>query len=52
MRLRTRLMHDGATVTLLDAVRRHGGEARHVTSRFNRLSRGDRDALLEFLRSL
>ena len=52
VRLRTRLMHDGATLTLLDAVRRHAGEARNVTARFNRLCRSDRNALLEFLRSL
>ncbi len=52
VRLRPRLMHDGETLTLLDAIRRHAGEASGVTARFNRLSRRDRNALLEFLRSL
>ena len=52
VRLRSRLMHDGATLTLLDAIQRHAGEARDITARFNRLCRSDRNALLEFLRSL
>ncbi len=52
VRLRSRLMHDGATLTLLDAIRRHAGEARDITARFNRLSRSERNALLEFLSSL
>jgi CxxC motif-containing protein (DUF1111 family) len=52
VRLRTRLMHDGATVTLGDAVRRHRGEADGAARRYERLSPADREALLEFLRSL
>jgi CxxC motif-containing protein (DUF1111 family) len=52
VRLRTRLMHDGVTVTLSDAIVRHRGEARSTTLRFERLSPADREALLEFLRSL
>ncbi|MGH9316953.1 MAG: di-heme oxidoredictase family protein [Thermoanaerobaculia bacterium] len=52
VRLHSRLMHDGASVTLRDAVLRHQGEARRVTRRFQRLSRKDQEALLEFLRSL
>jgi len=52
VRLRTRLMHDGASVTLLDAIRRHRGEANSTARSFNRLSPADREALLEFLRSL
>ncbi len=52
VRLRTRLMHDGASVTLADAILRHRGEAHEVTRRFERLSRNDREAILEFLRSL
>ena len=51
-RMRPRLMHDGETLTFLDAIRRHRGEASEVSARFERLSRTDRDALLEFLRSL
>jgi CxxC motif-containing protein (DUF1111 family) len=52
LRLRTRLMHDGATVTLSDAIGRHRGEAKSTTRSFQRLSAADREALLEFLRSL
>ena len=52
VRLRTRLMHDGASVTLPDAIERHRGEADGAASSFRRLPREDREALLEFLRSL
>jgi CxxC motif-containing protein (DUF1111 family) len=52
VRLRTRLMHDGATVTLRDAILRHGGEAEQATRNFRKLSARDQDAILEFLRSL
>jgi len=52
VRLRTRLMHDGLTVTLSDAIKRHRGEANSAFRSFERLSAADREALLEFLRSL
>jgi CxxC motif-containing protein (DUF1111 family) len=52
VRLRSRLMHDGASVTLSDATLRHAGEAADVIHRFKRLSSSDREAILEFLRSL
>lgn len=52
VRLRTRLMHDGASVTLSDAIGRHRGEAGSARLRFRSLSAADRDALLEFLKSL
>lgn len=52
VRLHSRLMHDGASVTFLDAILRHGGEASHVTEKFNKLNPSEREALLEFLRSL
>jgi CxxC motif-containing protein (DUF1111 family) len=52
VRFRSRLMHDGATVTLLDAILRHRGEAGEVTEKFERLKSSEKDALLEFLRSL
>jgi CxxC motif-containing protein (DUF1111 family) len=45
-------MHDGASVTLLDAILRHRGEAAHVTENFEKLKPADKEALLEFLRSL
>jgi len=52
VRFRSRLMHDGATTTLLDAILRHRGEAEHVTDKFEKLKSTEKDALLEFLRSL
>jgi CxxC motif-containing protein (DUF1111 family) len=52
VRLHSRLMHDGASVTLLDAILRHHGEAEHVTLRFENLKPSEKEALLEFLRSL
>jgi CxxC motif-containing protein (DUF1111 family) len=52
VRLRTRLMHDGAAVTLSDAIERHRGEAAAEQRRFKALSPAERQALLEFLRSL
>jgi len=52
LRLHSRLMHDGASVTLLDAILRHGGEAAHVTEKFEKLKPAEKEALLEFLRSL
>lgn len=52
VRLRSRLMHDGESLTLRDAIERHRGEASDVGRRFLRLSEGDQEALLAFLRSL
>ena len=52
LRLRTRLMHDGESVTPSDAIRRHKGEALDSAGRFPLLSTTDKEALLEFLRSL
>jgi CxxC motif-containing protein (DUF1111 family) len=52
VRFRTRLMHDGTTVTLRDAIMRHGGEADQATRGFRKLAAGDQEAILEFLRSL
>jgi CxxC motif-containing protein (DUF1111 family) len=52
VRLRPRLMHDGASFTFRDAILRHRGEASQVNLRFNTLSRGEQEALFEFLRSL
>jgi CxxC motif-containing protein (DUF1111 family) len=52
VRLHSRLMHDGASVTLQDAIFRHAGEAVHVTEKFERLKPSEKEALLEFLRSL
>jgi CxxC motif-containing protein (DUF1111 family) len=52
VRLHSRLMHDGASVTLLDAILRHGGEAAKVAGKFRKLKPAEKEALLEFLRSL
>ncbi len=45
-------MHDGASLTLHDAIVRHRGEAGEAAEHFKHLSSADREALLEFLRSL
>lgn len=52
VRTHSRLMHDGESLTLTDAILRHKGEAAEVTAKFNRLSAGDKEALLTFLGSL
>ena len=52
VRTRSRLMHDGASLTLHDAIVRHGGEAKDAARHFNSLSPVDREALLTFLQSL
>jgi CxxC motif-containing protein (DUF1111 family) len=52
VRLRPRLMHDGASVTFRDAIVRHGGEARHVSEQFEKLKSEDQAAIIEFLKSL
>lgn len=48
-------LHDGRTADLLDAIREHrsfGSESNAVIRKFNSLSSGDQQALLDFLRSL
>jgi CxxC motif-containing protein (DUF1111 family) len=52
VRLHSRLMHDGASLTFTDAILRHRGEASHVTENFKKLTPAQKAALLEFLRSL
>ncbi|MBV9301001.1 MAG: hypothetical protein JOY62_07155 [Acidobacteriaceae bacterium] len=52
VRFHSRLMHDGASVTLVDAIHRHAGEASLPAHRFRELSRADQDALIAFLKSL
>src|SRR3982074_3526951 len=52
VRLRSRLMHDGSSPTLRDAILRHRGEANHVTQQFEKLKRADQEAVIEFLKSL
>ncbi len=52
VRLRPRLMHDGASLTLRDAILRHRGEASHAIEEFEGLNRVDQDAVITFLESL
>jgi CxxC motif-containing protein (DUF1111 family) len=52
VRLRPRLMHDGASLTFRDAILRHRGEATHVSQQFEKLKKEDQDAIIEFLKSL
>lgn len=52
LRTRTRYMHDGASVTLHDAILRHLGEASFVTRSYLLLSNSERMQVLTFLASL
>ena len=52
VRLRPRLMHDGSSLTLLEAIARHRGEANHITQQFEKLKKPDQEAVVEFLKSL
>jgi CxxC motif-containing protein (DUF1111 family) len=52
VRFRTRLMHDGTSSTLGDAILRHGGEAEGVKTQFQQLPDADQAALIAFLNSL
>jgi len=52
LRLRSRLMHDGNSVQLDDAIRRHKHEAEDVSERFFKLKPADQKTLLVFLQSL
>jgi CxxC motif-containing protein (DUF1111 family) len=52
LRTRNRLMHDGLSFTLQEAIARHGGQAAGVRSRYNALPAAEKDQLLAFLNSL
>jgi len=52
LRLHSRLMHDGASLTFTDAILRHHGEAAQVTEKFEKFKPSEKEALLEFLGSL
>jgi CxxC motif-containing protein (DUF1111 family) len=52
VRTRNRLMHDGESLTLQDAILRHGGEAARVRQAYIDLSNDRTEQLLAFLRSL
>jgi CxxC motif-containing protein (DUF1111 family) len=52
VRLRPRLMHDGASLTFRDAILRHRGEATQVTAQFRELKAEDQESIIDFLKSL
>ena len=52
VRFRRPLLHDGSAATIAASIERHGGEAELPARAFARLTPGERDRLLAFLRSL
>jgi CxxC motif-containing protein (DUF1111 family) len=52
LRMHPRHMHDLKSLTLEDAIERHGGEAAHVRRRFRELTSAEQQALITFLNSL
>ena len=52
LRMRPRFMHDLRSLTLEDAIERHGGEADHVIHEFRELSEGQKKQVISFLNSL
>lgn len=52
LRLRSRLMHDGQSITVEDAIRRHSKESEEVRERFFHLKASDQKDVLAFLNSL
>jgi len=52
LRTRNRLMHDGNSLTLENAIERHNAEADDASDNFRRLPPRQRHALIAFLRSL
>src|SRR5437667_3260857 len=52
VRTHSRLMHDGKSLTLTDAILRQQGEAEEVTKKFRRLTPQQKQALLTYLKSL
>jgi CxxC motif-containing protein (DUF1111 family) len=52
LRTKSRFMHDLTSLTLEDAIRRHRGEARHVTGRFRAMPAEQQQQLIVFLKSL
>lgn len=51
LRTRTRLMHDGLTLTPADAIARHGGQAASTVTAFNALTPAEKAQVLTFLSS-
>ena len=52
LRSRPQLMHDGLSLTVEDAIRRHGGQAEGVRLKYEALPPNQKEQLLAFLKSL
>ena len=52
LRMKTRFMHDLASLTLEQAIRRHAGEAKHVERAFRNLTATEKQQVITFLNSL
>lgn len=52
LRMKSRFMHDLGSLTLENAIVRHGGEARHVKRQFQNLTASEKQQLITFLNSL
>jgi CxxC motif-containing protein (DUF1111 family) len=52
LRMRNRIMHDGQSNTLTEAIERHGGEAIGVNAAYQALTIVEKDQLITFLKSL
>lgn len=52
VRMRPRLMHDGASLIFVEAIGRHRGEASRVTQKFDKLKHSEQEEIIEFLKSL
>ena len=52
LRTRNRLMHDGLSFTLTEAITRHAGQAAGVTKRYTALTAAQKAQMLAFLNSL
>jgi len=52
LRTRNRLMHDGLSFTLQEAIARHAGQATGVRTAYDALSQAQKDQVLLFLGSL
>ena len=52
LRIKSRFMHDNASMTLSDAIQRHAGEAQAVITSFKALTAAQQQQLITFLKSL
>ena len=52
VRARIRLMHDGESLTVNDAILRHGGQALTIRNNYNNLSTASKQAVIAFVLSL